>query len=534
MNFNEFAETIKAKHPEYKDKDNLELAKAVVAKYPQYAEKVTFDETPPIPKDTSMMDVAKMGVQAALPSSEATTPITPISGNPVMGAVEAAGQTLRDPTRISPTLSQPGQKAAETLADVTEAQGLPHPLAKALEITQAIKNDPQTYILGEPTRAAVESVSSGFKSVKNFVKNLFTKPATEEELASVTKEVSDTLVQARQKVGAKLGEMRGTHEEALDRLGRIAEKGPEAELKPQDAAKMYQDYFKSRAPLMEEAGMSAPEGVKKPDIEVYVKGTMGGGISPNTGKPLPKVKIYGVKGNPDLIKAEFGEANPGSVPEHILKQKGLLPEHVVEGPQFASQKEELQYLIKMRSSMKDQISKRTMDQQGNMVKAISSDDERAFSAGIKKINERIESLPGGKDIRAQEKKFSELAGIYDDLQAKLKNPNEAREFLRRIFMNPKGKNLDYLNKLKKLEELAGTNIIGDLQKAFESTKGLTYEQLKHPIASSLKALLPNVGNIARGAVNVAVPPTVLGLKGLQTPFNTSEMQSLRDKLRNAK
>jgi hypothetical protein len=42
MDFNEFAETVKAKHPEYKDRDNRTLAEAVVKKYPEYASKVTF------------------------------------------------------------------------------------------------------------------------------------------------------------------------------------------------------------------------------------------------------------------------------------------------------------------------------------------------------------------------------------------------------------------------------------------------------------------------------------------------------------
>jgi hypothetical protein len=47
MNFNEFAESIKAKHPQYKEVDNLKLAKAMVEKYPQYKEKVTFETDKP-------------------------------------------------------------------------------------------------------------------------------------------------------------------------------------------------------------------------------------------------------------------------------------------------------------------------------------------------------------------------------------------------------------------------------------------------------------------------------------------------------
>lgn len=45
MSPQEFAQSIKAKYPQYKDKDDVELAKAMVAKYPQYSSKVNFDQT---------------------------------------------------------------------------------------------------------------------------------------------------------------------------------------------------------------------------------------------------------------------------------------------------------------------------------------------------------------------------------------------------------------------------------------------------------------------------------------------------------
>lgn len=47
MDYNAFAETIKQKHPEYADRDNLTLAQAVVKKYPQYADRVTFGNAIP-------------------------------------------------------------------------------------------------------------------------------------------------------------------------------------------------------------------------------------------------------------------------------------------------------------------------------------------------------------------------------------------------------------------------------------------------------------------------------------------------------
>lgn len=44
LDVNTFADKIKTKYPQYKDVDNLELAKKIVEKYPQYKEQVTFEE----------------------------------------------------------------------------------------------------------------------------------------------------------------------------------------------------------------------------------------------------------------------------------------------------------------------------------------------------------------------------------------------------------------------------------------------------------------------------------------------------------
>lgn len=46
MDYNEFAQKVKTKYPEYNDMDNLELAQKIVAKYPEYAETVTFEQMP--------------------------------------------------------------------------------------------------------------------------------------------------------------------------------------------------------------------------------------------------------------------------------------------------------------------------------------------------------------------------------------------------------------------------------------------------------------------------------------------------------
>jgi hypothetical protein len=82
------------------------------------------------------------------------------------------------------------------------------------------------------------------------------------------------------------------------------------------------------APLMEEKGLVKPptleqlqsqfsRGTPASPIDVYIKGVQ-------KGVGGTKVNIYGVKGNPKLLKALFGDADPGSVPEAKLRQLGLL------------------------------------------------------------------------------------------------------------------------------------------------------------------------------------------------------------------
>ena len=75
------------------------------------------------------------------------------------------------------------------------------------------------------------------------------------------------------------------------------------------------------APAMEEA---APG-----EVTAYVKGIQKG--APGT----EGVKIYGVKGSPAKLKELFGDEAPGSVPEHILRAKGILPADTMNIPQNA-------------------------------------------------------------------------------------------------------------------------------------------------------------------------------------------------------
>lgn len=105
------------------------------------------------PAETSMMDVAKQAGTAAMNEIGAAPrqqlfappaePLQPTSGNPVMGALQAAGQTLQNPLRVSPTISQPGQLVGQKVED---AIGPNHPyLGKAAGMVTSALLDPQSY-----------------------------------------------------------------------------------------------------------------------------------------------------------------------------------------------------------------------------------------------------------------------------------------------------------------------------------------------------------------------------------------------------
>lgn len=142
MTTDELAGKIKAKYPDYADMDNRVLVEKITTKHPEYKDQLDTTSSP-------MLDVAKSAVNMALPSADFNKPIAPISGNPIIGAVEAAGQTLRDPTRISPTMSAPGQVAGDK---VSEALGGGF-LGKGAGFLTSLALDPQTYSLGGLSKA---------------------------------------------------------------------------------------------------------------------------------------------------------------------------------------------------------------------------------------------------------------------------------------------------------------------------------------------------------------------------------------------
>ncbi len=494
------------------------------------------------PQETSTLDVAKQGLQAALPSPDSfNKPLSLAEDTSPMGAIkggaQAALETLKDPTRMSMSVSQPGQVAGEKVSSSLQDSGVNPMVAKGAGFATGIALDPQTYMLGHLINAdELNSVKTGLGNIMDKVGGTFAEKPTPAEIESAQTAVQNSLNKAKTMAEGKLNAVKEKFSTPpnFEDVSDVGE--PKASLK--ELKDKFQSYFKSRAPQMEEAGMTAPEGTgvqQPPNVEVYSKGTMGGGVSPNTGKPLPKTTIWGVRGDPaEIEKLGFGK-EPGSIPEDTLKKMGLLgdngPIATVTGPTFASPKEEIGHLINMRQALQDEIRPGIADQAGNIVKKVGTIEEGKVRNMIGRINERIAQLPGGDAIREAESHYSNARSVFDDLQSKLDEPGQAENFLQRLFKNPTGKNKDYLNKLATVEQMTGQPVVSNLFDLYkQAAKGISYEELKHPVANMIKSGVPGLGSAVKGLASAGTKVGAIVGRGLQTPFNTPDMQSLRDRL----
>lgn len=101
---------------------------------------------------SSMWDVAKSAIGTALPSPDFNKPIEGQTQGGLMdtplAALKAAGQTLSNPTRISPTVSAPGQAAGDAVENKLTNLGAPGYIAKPAGFVTGMILDPQTYMLG--------------------------------------------------------------------------------------------------------------------------------------------------------------------------------------------------------------------------------------------------------------------------------------------------------------------------------------------------------------------------------------------------
>ena len=115
MNYNEFAESIKTKYPQYKDMDNKDLAERMIAKYPQYKD-ITFD-TPA--EEKKGIDLTPRGIGQAV-GNALSAPIVAMRDNIPVKQAFAEGRQ-----RIEEFNNEPAQKIGNAIGDFALYAQLP-------------------------------------------------------------------------------------------------------------------------------------------------------------------------------------------------------------------------------------------------------------------------------------------------------------------------------------------------------------------------------------------------------------------------
>ena len=95
MDYNEFAQRIKNKYPEYKDMDNKELSEKIIAKYPEYKSQVTFENIDSALKENKGIDITPSGL-AKKASVAISTPIRQLRYGESKEEARANAQALVD------------------------------------------------------------------------------------------------------------------------------------------------------------------------------------------------------------------------------------------------------------------------------------------------------------------------------------------------------------------------------------------------------------------------------------------------------
>lgn len=125
MDYNEFAEKIKVKYPQYKNIDNQELANRMIAKYPEYKEQVTFE----IANKKSGIDLTPSGISKTI----AAGIVSPIEAIKTKKPLPEAFLNVRNEFQTNPVYKHPVRDVA---MDTTAMLYLP--AAKAFQGSNAL------------------------------------------------------------------------------------------------------------------------------------------------------------------------------------------------------------------------------------------------------------------------------------------------------------------------------------------------------------------------------------------------------------
>lgn len=117
--YREFSKQIKEKYPQYKDVDDLKLAKAMVEKYPVYAEKVSFENTSkPVISAPKGIDLTPSGLSKTISAGL----VSPLYAAKNKVPVDEAYKQVRGLYETDPAFKHP---VRDTAMDLTAALYLP-------------------------------------------------------------------------------------------------------------------------------------------------------------------------------------------------------------------------------------------------------------------------------------------------------------------------------------------------------------------------------------------------------------------------
>lgn len=508
----------------------------------------------------AMVTGATEGLKAAIPSPSFNEPLTPTSPNPAIGGAQAALQTLRDPTRIESSKNQLLEQGGKAVENFGESINAPITGKVGGFITKTAA-DPLTWVLmGEKILP---------DSIKNEIPNLLQKGAsipakatemgganipapTQEEIQQGIKNVQDTV----QKVWAEHGKLLnaakaevGLPVEKEEIAASVRKYGNEFGLdlnkpltRPPNLTQM--------APTMEEgtAGPVHPDGT-----QVFLKGTMGGGVSPNTGQPLPKTNIWGVRNpDPNILKAQFGDVSPGSVPENVLKEKGYqLPGQadLTNMPYKIGDHDTPQQLLTEIERFKANLP---YISKGDQAKAASYLQDQIVQQGVFK-----QDIAKGRTMGVLKSQYGDLSNVISESSDKLQaaksrmgdlydtmqdvnkklsqGAGQAESYLRRLFTSKSPAIKDDLKALAKIDTLAGTRSVEQLfQKFAGEAYNQTLGQSVHTIFQAPYAAITSPKFVIGPAMKYG--PAVLktakfGAIGA-VDANRSALQSVGDRLKN--
>jgi hypothetical protein len=154
VSLDEFAQTIKAKYPQYSNKDNITLAKAIIEKYPQYADKIYVQQE------------EKPGFIKGVVQNIARTPVQVAKAG--IGLIDLIGSKLTSDEERKAMLEQRGREMIESPTfGQTEDYSLKSGIGKGFELGSyaigggGVKNLVQSGVKGAIKESAIAGAKAG-------------------------------------------------------------------------------------------------------------------------------------------------------------------------------------------------------------------------------------------------------------------------------------------------------------------------------------------------------------------------------------